>query len=113
MRHNTQYLPQERPRQPGWLGWLNYWSPEVADHLGFPDPAIDGELLRHAHRTPAGAWLVKLGDTPLDASNPDHLAWLARLYARFPRLGARPEQAPKLFRRPPRVLPAHVPGNAQ
>lgn len=90
---DTQYSPLESPLRPGWAGWLNYWSREVAAYLGFPDEARDSELLRHAYRTPAGGWLVKLGPAPLDAADPEHVMLLARVYERFPRLGFRPPGA--------------------
>ncbi|MGN2247146.1 DUF5953 family protein [Frateuria sp. GZRR35] len=94
---DTRYAPLECALQPGWLGWLNYWSGEVADYLGFPGHG-DLDLLPDAYRTPAGAWLVKVGKEPLDAGRPDHLALLARVYERLPRLGARPQVAPELYR---------------
>lgn len=102
---DMRYSPLEPALQPGWLGWLNYWSRDVADYLGFPDEERDGDLLRHAYRTPAGAWLVKIGAEPLNVSNPDHLALLARMYERFPRLGARPRGAPEVF---PRARPGSL-----
>jgi hypothetical protein len=100
---DTRYSPQDSALQPAWLGWVNYWSREVADYLGFPDEG-DRDLLPDAYRTPAGAWLVKIGTEPLDAGRSDQLALLARIYERFRRLGARPQGAPELFR-PARPTP--------
>jgi hypothetical protein len=75
--------------QPEALGWINYWSAETCTYLGFPDDAREGELLRLSHRTPAGAWLVKLTEEPLDIRRDEHVTVLARIYERFPKLGIR------------------------
>jgi hypothetical protein len=77
------------PEIPGYLGWLNYWSPAAARAIGFPDPARDADLLSRARRTAAGGWVVQLTDTPLDLDNPAHLDALKRAYARFPVIGGR------------------------
>jgi hypothetical protein len=78
-----------RPETPYFLGWLNYWSADAAEVIGFPDHARDGDLLSRARRTPSGGWIVQLTDTPLDYDNPDHLAALKRTYERFPSIGGR------------------------
>lgn len=70
------------------LGWLNYWSEATARWLGFPEPARDAEWLARATRTPAGAWVLRLTDEPLDVERPEHLDALVRAYRRFDRLGA-------------------------
>lgn len=95
----TWYAGLESPLQPHWLGWLNYWSQDVANYLGFPDARRDRDLLRNSYRTPAGAWLVKVGTEPLDAAKPEHVALVADVYKRFPLLGARPKAAPHFFQR--------------
>jgi hypothetical protein len=86
---NSLYDGLASPFQPLSLGWLNYWSEETARYLGFPDPALDAELLRQSYRTPAGAWLVKFGEEPLDATKPAHVRRLAEAYGRFPAAGVR------------------------
>lgn len=81
--------PHLHPAQPQELGWLNYWSAETCEYLGFPDPERDRDLLEHSYQTPGGAWLVKICPDPLDLDRPDHLALFAELYRRFPWLGLR------------------------
>jgi len=74
---------------PHYLGWLNYWSPEAAQAIGFPEPERDAEWLSRARRTASGGWLVRLTDAPLDLDNPVHLDTLLRAYERFPEIGGR------------------------
>lgn len=88
---------RDNPAQPKQLGWINYWSAETCEYLGFPDLERDKDLLAHSYRTPAGAWLVKLCPEPLDLNHPDHLSIFADTYTRFPKLGIRaPEKKPNL-----------------
>jgi Family of unknown function (DUF5953) len=84
-----QYLRNDAPEQPEILGWLNYWSPSACAYIGFPDATLDQDLTAHSYLTPAGAWLVKLGPTPLDYRVAEHRATLAAIYRRFPRIGVR------------------------
>jgi hypothetical protein len=77
------------PAQPKELGWINYWSAQTCEYLGFPDSQRDRDLLAHSYRAPAGAWLVKLCPEPLDLSRREHLSIFADTYARFPKLGIR------------------------
>jgi hypothetical protein len=77
------------PEIPAYLGWLNYWSAAAAKAIGFPAPALDGELLTRARRTASGGWVVQLTDAPLDLDNPAHLDVLKRAYERFPQVGGR------------------------
>ncbi|WP_434382869.1 DUF5953 family protein [Melittangium boletus] len=77
------------PEIPGYLGWLNYWSPAAARAIGFPDPLRDEDLLSRSRRTASGGWVVQLTDTPLDLDNPAHLDALKRAYERFPEIGGR------------------------
>jgi hypothetical protein len=77
------------PEIPHHLGWLNYWSPDAAQTIGFPDPARDAELLTRVRRTASSGWIVQLTDTLLDYNNPAHLDALLRVYERFPRIGGR------------------------
>jgi len=100
----TWYAGLDSPLQPHWLGWLNYWSEEVAHYLGFPDPGRDQDLLCHSYRTPTGAWLVKVCAEPLDATNPKHVKLVVDVYKRFPRLGARPKVTPRMFQRTPSTV---------
>jgi len=85
------------PKIPSHLGWLNYWSPDSAQVLGFPDPERDAEWLSRAKRTETGGWLLRLTDAPLNLDNPNHLDTLLRAYERFPEIGGR---VPSLSRRP-------------
>lgn len=84
-------LPEKLPAPeiPCFLGWLNYWSADAAQAIGFPDPARDAELLTRARRTLSGGWVVKLTEEPLDYDNPAHLDALKRAYERFPVIGGR------------------------
>ncbi|WP_043433729.1 DUF5953 family protein [Cystobacter fuscus] len=77
------------PEIPHRLGWLNYWSAAAARAIGFPEPALDAELLSRARRTATGGWVVRLTDAPLDLDNPAHLDALKRAYERFPEIGGR------------------------
>lgn len=79
------------PRVPQYLGWLNYWSAEAAEAIGFPNPSRDAELLARARRTASGGWVVSLTAAPLDLDKPEHLEALKRAYARFPEVGGRSE----------------------
>jgi hypothetical protein len=74
---------------PDRLGWLNYWQPEVASELGFPDPGKDAALLPLSYRTGSGAWLVKLTEESLDLTHTDHLRAIAQAYWRFDKIGKR------------------------
>jgi hypothetical protein len=94
--HSPRGLPMINPPAklrsseiPNWLGWLNYWSAAAARAIGFPDPALDSELLSRARRTASGGWVVQLTDAPLDYDNPAHLDVLKRTYERFPVIGGR------------------------
>ncbi|AFE07252.1 hypothetical protein COCOR_06977 [Corallococcus coralloides DSM 2259] len=77
------------PEIPHWLGWLNFWSAAAARAIGFPDRALDADLLVRARRTASGGWIVQLTDAPLDYDNPAHLDTLKRTYERFPEIGGR------------------------
>lgn len=77
------------PEIPHHLGWLNYWSAAAARSIGFPDPALDADLLSRARRTATGGWIVRLTEAPLDLDNPAHLDALLRAYERFPEIGGR------------------------
>jgi len=77
------------PEIPDCLGWLNYWSPEAAKAIGFPEPEGDDGWLSRARRTASGGWLFQLTDAPLDLDNPMHLDTLLRAYERFPEIGGR------------------------
>lgn len=83
---NPMVLPPELPHS---LGWVNYWSAAAARAVGFPDPERDAELLTRARSTPAGGWLLRLTDAPLDLDNRAHLDTLLRAYERFPVIGGR------------------------
>jgi len=75
--------------QPHHLGWINYWSQEVCDYIGFPERAKGTSLAAHCYRTPGGAWIVKLGERPFEERNPAHVNLLRAGYETFPRIGVR------------------------
>jgi hypothetical protein len=77
------------PLQPHHLGWINYWSPEVCDYVGFPQNLEGSPILQHCYRTPAGAWIVKLGPDPFEPRNATQLTLLKEIYDRFPRVAVR------------------------
>jgi len=93
---------------PNYLGWLNYWSPEVAETLGFPDPEKDAAILPLCKQLPTGAWIVKLTEDPLDLEREDHLDALVWAYWRFHRVGKRLQPVDKK-----RKARAKKPGVAQ
>jgi hypothetical protein len=84
------FLQRETWAQPLELGWLNYWSVETCEFLGFPDLKRDKDLLKHSYQTPTGAWLVKLTPDPLDLNRLEDLKVFAEIYQRFPKIGIRP-----------------------
>jgi hypothetical protein len=73
------------------LGWLNYWAPAVAEHLGFPNLQRDARMLSLCYRTPSGAWVVKLTEEPLDLLRDEHADALISAYRRFEKVGQRPQ----------------------
>jgi len=83
------------PQRLGRLGWLNYWSAEVAEHLGFPDPQKDADLLPLCRQLPSGHWVVQLTEDPLDLTRPDHVEAIVRAYWRFDKIGRRAKPAAK------------------
>jgi Family of unknown function (DUF5953) len=77
------------PLQPHHVGWVNYWSQQVCDYVGFPGNLEGSPILQHCYQTPAGAWIVKLGTEPFERRNIAHLKLLNEMYQRFPRVGVR------------------------
>jgi hypothetical protein len=77
------------PLIPQRLGWLNYWSEAAAAATGLSDPARDADMFARVRRTPAGAWVLRLTEEPLDLNIPAHLDALRRAYDRFPAIGGR------------------------
>lgn len=96
---------RDHPAQPKELGWLNYWSEETCQYLGFPDAERDQDILAHSYRTPGGAWLVKLCADPLDLDRPAHVKIFADIYERFPKIGIRAAPKEPL---PPVRYPEHT-----
>ena len=101
-------------RMPDTLGWVSYWSKEVAARIGFPDRARHAELLERARQVEGGGWVLQLTDDPLDIcfrdhtwcrgkpippeeprdlSNPAHLRALQRAYELLPAIGGRDKPA--------------------
>ncbi len=93
---------------PNYLGWLSYWSPEVAKTLGFPNPEKDAAILPLCKQFPSGAWIVKLTDEPLDLEREDHVDALVWAYWRFDKVGKRLQPVDKK-----RKAPAKKPAIAQ
>ncbi len=91
---------------PNRLGWLNYWHPDVAKELGFPDPEKDARILPLCHRTESGAWSVKLTEESLDLTRPDHVEAIAWAYWRFDKIGKRMQPTAKKIK--PRVKQAEA-----
>lgn len=90
------YPPNSRlPLLPQRLGWLNCWSNEVAEHLGFPDPQKDADLLPLCSQLPSGHWIVQLTEDPLDLTRPDHVEAIVQAYWRFDKIGRRAKPAVK------------------
>ncbi|RKH64666.1 hypothetical protein D7W81_18140 [Corallococcus aberystwythensis] len=94
--HSFRGLPMLKPPDaigspeiPHYLGWLNYWSAATAHAIGFPDAARDAEWMSRAQRTATGGWIVQITETPLDFTNPVHVAALQRAYTCFPAIGGR------------------------
>jgi hypothetical protein len=77
------------PLQPEIAGWLNYWSGATCEYLGFPALWPDANELRLSHRTPRGAYVVRLTQEPLDIRIPDHVRVIASAYKHLPNLGVR------------------------
>jgi len=77
------------PFIPQRLGWLNYWSAKTTMILGFPDSSAEPELVARSQMGSDGGWVVKLTESPLDLSEPTHLAVLRKAYDRFPAVGGR------------------------
>lgn len=89
---------------PNRLGWLNYWHPDVAGELGFPDPDKDARILPLCQRTESGAWIVRLTEESLDLTRPDHVEAIAWAYWRFDKIGKRMQPTAKRLK--PRVKKA-------
>jgi hypothetical protein len=90
---------------PDVIGWVNYWSPETCEILGFPNSATDERLLQLSHRTVRGAWLVKLTEEIFDVTRPEHVETLEWAYRRFYKIGMRAEETRK---RRGQVLHNHI-----
>lgn len=80
---------RQHPAQPASLGWINYWSPQTCEYLGFPNKERDKDLLQHSWKTSEGAWVVKLCQDPLDVIRLDHLKKFVDVYSRFQGIGIR------------------------
>jgi hypothetical protein len=78
---------QRSPFQPECFGWLNYWSSDVCKYVSFPYNASSNDRL-HCRRTPTNAWLVRLGDEPLQPVD-EHMKLLREMYTAFPKVGER------------------------
>lgn len=102
------YPPNARlPLLPQRLGWLNCWSAEVAEHLGFPDPQKDADILPLCKQLSSGHWIVQLTEDPLDLRRPEHAEAIVRAYWRFDKIGRRSKPAAKK-KSTPKSKPAPV-----
>jgi hypothetical protein len=79
----------EHVLQPQAFGWINYWSAEVCEYVGFPERLAGSPVRDLCYRTPRGAWIVKLSEQPLEPANEAHTNLLREMYERFPRVGVR------------------------
>jgi hypothetical protein len=87
-----------QPYHPHHIGWLNYWSQEVCEYVGFPNNAYGLEsVMQHSYRTPRGAWIVKVGPDPIEAGNDAQMRLLQEMYERFPKVGVRPSEGLEIF----------------
>ena len=77
------------PRLPHHFGWLNYWSQEVCETVGFPERAKGCAWLEHCRATPRGAWLIKLGAHAPPPGDDAFAETLRDAYDRFPSVGYR------------------------
>lgn len=96
-RIGFEYYPpnSKLPLLPQRLGWLNCWSAEVAEHLGFPDPQKDADILPLCKQLSSGHWIVQLTEDPLDLRRPEHAEAIVRAYWRFDKIGRRSKPAAK------------------
>lgn len=79
--------PRRHPLLPLDVAWINLWSADTVDLLGFR-PA-DEELFASARTTRHGDRILSLTSVPLDpVRRPDHARALREVYARFPRIAA-------------------------
>jgi hypothetical protein len=76
------------------IGWLNCWSAEIAQYLGFPDAEKDARILSLCSRTTAGHWIVQITEEPLDLARADHREAIAWAYWRFDKIGKRMQPKP-------------------
>jgi len=83
-------FPQRaHPLSPHHLGWINYWSEETCEYIGFPSALSGHPVLEACYRTPRGAWIAKLGREPFEPRNTAHLELLREMYERLPRVAMR------------------------
>lgn len=86
---NCAYGGLEHVLQPHHFGWLNYWSADVCEYVGFPRRLAGSPILDLCYRTPRGAWIVKLSEQPLEPKNDWHTNLVREMYERFPSVGVR------------------------
>ncbi|QTD43717.1 DUF5953 family protein [Ottowia testudinis] len=94
------------------IGWLNWWSAEVCEYIGFPNPEKDVCILPLCERMPTGHWFVKLTEEPLDLERPDHVEIIAWAYWRFDKIGLRVKPSAKKTKKPAaKTIPTSVAGS--
>jgi len=71
---------------PGNIGWINFWSSNIADNIGleYPEAQI---YFHHVNQTSGKNWLLQLTEYPTDVQNDDHLEKLLNVYTRYNKVG--------------------------
>lgn len=78
------WTARSRRDVPAFLGWINFWSRDTAERLGFPRPiAVDALPLE------SGAWIWQTTSEPLTLDRPDHVDALASAYETWLQIGDR------------------------
>lgn len=89
------HAPKEQGGPPivGGIKWINYWSREVCEVMGFP-PADRGAY-HDAWPLPGGAWIWQLTEDPIEWLRREHRMQYKRALLAFPLIGNRDPRWPK------------------
>ena|ERR1051326_1651231 len=71
---------------PPYVSWVNYWSREIAEKVGF-DFERDRNKFYSCFQTPRGAFVLRITKDPLDIANESHFQKLKFVYDHFPKIG--------------------------
>lgn len=74
------------PHVPASPGWVNYWSYETCELLGFSLERGHSALFARIEDLPGHGLFLQLTEEPLDLDHPDHLARLEAVYDALPEL---------------------------